>query len=185
MALLREKVLLTENVLLTERILLTEKILLTEEELKRNYYFRGGDKEHTFEYGQLHIPEWQGRKEEDVLIDRCFNELKPVVSLCFSTRADAMKQFKRIISKGLTGYVFKNEWGMYVIQMTKNSNKTLQQLLDERIRLDERIDINIHIPEELRTRTIASYLVNSIDLRGKSQLSMLECALLYGYPFID
>ena len=171
--------------------LLTERILLTQEDLTRNYYFRGGDKEHTFEYGQLHIPEWQGREEEDVLIDRCFNELKPVVSLCFSTRADAMKQFKRIISKGLTGYLFKNEWGMYVIQMTKNSNKTLQQLLDERIRLDERINrnipevINIHVPEELRTRTIASYLVNSIDLLGTSQLSMLECALLYGYPFID
>ena len=170
--------------------LLTERILLTQEDLTRNYYFRGGDKEHTFEYGQLHIPEWQGREEEDVLIDRCFNELKPVVSLCFSTRADAMKQFKRIISKGLTGYVFKNEWGMYVIQMTKNSNKTIQQLLDERINrniIPEVINIPevIYIQDELRTRTIASYLVNSIDLLGTSQLSMIECALLYGYPFID
>lgn len=165
--------------------LLTERILLTQEDLTRNYYFRGGDKEHTFEYGQLHIPEWQGREEEDVLIDRCFNELKPVGEICFSRRADAMKQFKRIIIKGLTGYVFKNEWGMYVIQMTKNSNKTLQQLLDERINRNIHLPEVIHIPDELRTRTIASYLVNQIDLRGTSQLSMIECALLYGYPFID
>lgn len=47
-----------------------------------NMFFRGGDPEHLFDVGgQRAIPEWRGRTEVDVLLERVSRGVKPVASI--------------------------------------------------------------------------------------------------------
>ena len=49
---------------------------LSREEAERNFFFRQGDEEHLFETGQRSVKAWQGRHEEDVLLERVQARLK-------------------------------------------------------------------------------------------------------------
>ena len=57
------------------------KMLISPQEKNNNYYFRGGDFEHVFEWGQNFNDNWKNRTENEVLIDRVYKEQKPLASI--------------------------------------------------------------------------------------------------------
>jgi hypothetical protein len=63
-------------------------MMLSAAEAEKNFYFREGDPEHLFEFGQKRVPEWRGRSEIGVLLDRVANGLKPIARPCRDHRED-------------------------------------------------------------------------------------------------
>ena len=61
--------------------LATSNTSLSCTEAARNFFFREGDAEHTFEAGRRQVSEWRRLSEDTVLIERVAGKLKPVASL--------------------------------------------------------------------------------------------------------
>ena len=169
---------------------------ISENELLNNFYFRGGDDSHVFEYGQTQIPEWRGRFEYEVLLDRVSKGLKPVASIVI--RSGKKKEIIGKIAEKLklkTNFVC-NDWGVNVCYITKDPDLTLQELLRRRDCSTNflRGEYEDCSPAEKITelgigdRKIDYYLRGFdcfFNQKPKKDLkvSIVESALLLGYPF--
>ena len=162
----------------------------TTAEAGRNYFFRGGDSEHTFEAGGLCIKPWRSRSEEDVLVDRVARGQKPVASIVVQ-RARGQDRILQRVREGLRGlsYVYgANEWGMRVLAVTAVPRATLSMLLAVRSARERRLVAHLTARHAgaLRRLRVSDYMVaGGFDMsatHAHSTVNVLESALLYGYP---
>ena len=162
---------------------------ISREEARRNYYFRNGDPEHVFEAGQEAIPEWRDYGEEDVLLERVQQNLKPVASIVHPIERmkgisleDVHEAWNMDFSIGI------NEWGVSILTITAQAGASLHDLLMQRD--PEERELVAHLIRDkqskrlLKTRQVRRYLVpGGFDMSsGLFPVNWLESALLYGYP---
>ena len=70
-----------------------------------NYFFRGGHPKNTFEYGQQQVPDWRGKKEYSVLLDRVAQNKKPIASVVLDNYPNKEEVWEEITSKELDAMV--------------------------------------------------------------------------------
>ena len=166
-----------------------------------NFLFRGGDKEHTFEYAKTIVPEWKGKKEIEVLIERVKAQKKPIASIVLDNYEDKELVWSEILMESeLCSVRTTNEWGMDMAYFTAMPNRTLGELARQRmgyfrhqqVKYLERYSWNsAHsttlAPDLLRLvldeRPLISFL-EGFDMsdKAKVQVNQTESALLLGYP---
>ena len=153
---------------------------VSDEDLELNYYFRGGDPEHTFEYGQTQIPEWRDKEEYEVLIERVKSQKKPIASLVLDNYTDKERVWD-IVSKSVRhARRFTNEWGVDEVMFTDMPDKTLGELAESR---QWGGDWDEHAHKE---RTVGSYVESGFDMSSQTNpVTLSESALLYGYPVLE
>ena len=169
------------------------------DEAERNFYFRLGDREHTFEHGQQLVPEWRGKTEETVLLDRVACGVKPVASFVVGSGASKDSQqsveYKNELcsmaeQRGLVVSSVTNDWGMEVMYVCRADrvDSTLAELLEARIQEPHAAELTL--PAELGSRRVGAYARSSFDCyltspmrHPSAKVSVLESALLFGYPF--
>ena len=165
-------------------------------EVEKNFFFCGGDYEHTFEYGQQCVPEWKDMSEENVLLERVAAGHKPVASIVVGSTND-MKQDRHVERKrellnqvrdrGLVAEATTNAWGVEVLYVARNGESTLQDLLEQR--RGQPHHERVALRRSLKTKRVRDYL-SGFDAyltgHGKSRpsdkVSVLVSALLLGYP---
>lgn len=149
-------------------------------ELQLNFLFRGGDLDHCFD--SPNAPHWwYGRREEEVLIQRVREGLKPSASIVLD-KFDEFEE-RRVIDAcvGLHCNTVKNEWGVTCIWITQCPDATLGTLL-----ADRRDGDGLTLSEYLSQRTVRSYLLHGFDMSSRvkeCRVGALESAILFGYPF--
>lgn len=165
-----------------------------------NFLFRGGDEEHTFEYAKTIVPEWKGKKEIEVLIERVKAQKKPIASIVLDNYEDRDLIWSEILLESeLCSVRTTNEWGMDMAYFTAMPNWTLGQLARHRMaRIVTRNCLTWEHPpwcrcvrqvrddlSQLTTdeRPLISFL-EGFDMsdEAKAQVTQTESALLLGYP---
>lgn len=160
-------------------------IKVTHLEAMNNYYFRLGDEDHVFEAGQRKVPGWEGMAEEEVLVQRVAQRLKPVASI---VDVDGRVDLNQLVDDGHTVTVGTNEWGVRVVLITTQPDATLMDLLEQRDPEEQRSVDNWTRStvgqRELTRRRVSRYMVcGGFDVSSrKYPVNVLESALLYGYP---
>ncbi len=162
-------------------------MVISENDLRLNYFFRGGNPKLTFEYGQTQVPEWEGKTEAEVLIERVMSRKKPVASIAHGPGEDLWEKISNI--SGCRCERSTNEWGMHMIYLTAYpAHTTLLDLARERAVADlGTIPVGQRIPwlGKGTKRTVWSYL-KGFDMSSEIpeyRVSMEESALLLGYPW--
>ena len=154
---------------------------LTRAEAQLNFYFRGGDEEHTFEAGQPKVCAWRGQYEYDVLVDRVASKRKPVATL---VNASAWED--DCAQRGLTIVCGVNEWGMPVLVLTAQPEATLMEILLQREPDEQKLVAHHVMHAELSDRTVSCYVSAGgfgFDISSSSSsVNVFESALLLGYP---
>ena len=171
-------------------------------EAERNFYFRDGDGSHSFEYGQLHVPEWRGKTAEAMLLNRVASGVKPIASLVVgfgahknSPQSMQLKQYKKEIhdaahANDLVVHSGTNDWGVEVVYVCRAArvNTTLAELLNERN--GEPHAAELSLTAEQKSRRVGEYAKSGFDCYffatprdPSTKVSVLESALLLGYPF--
>ena len=156
--------------------------MITVKDAHDNLYFCGGNNERLFEKGQERITGWKGHSELDVLCERVASGLKPVGSMVMQPRwSEAERQ--RVISKAkkhnLVVSLIKNEWLVDQLFMTASPKTTIEELLVGRGKQGR----GLVLQKKLKKKTIGSYISSGFDCSAThNKVSVLECALLYGYP---
>ena len=145
-----------------------------------NLYFRGGSPQHTFEYGQRVVREWQGLTEEEVLCCRVRDEKKPLATIVLQDEyhkqyVEALIQKNRLLSR-----IYTNAWGVVVAAIVKIRQTPLGSLLStEERRVFATVEPDVDC---ICSTTLGTYLTNS---HGAPDIakgdSPLECGLVYGY----
>ena len=169
------------------------------DEAERNFYFRNGDEEHTFEHGQQQVPEWRGKTEQTVLLDRVASGVKPIASFVVGSgdrkTSHRSMRFKNEFcnmtkQRGLAVHSVTNDWGMEVMYVCRADrvNSTLAELLEARIQEPHAAELSL--AAELRSRCVGEYARSGFDCYfydtipdPSAKVSVLESALLLGYPF--
>ena len=155
---------------------------MTPEEAAKNFFFRSGDWEHSFENGRLYCPEWRDLSEEEVLIDRAAKKLKPVAEIVVQPdwdRGARAAVLRKAYKRGLTLAVQRNEWGVTVVFMTAEPDKTLQQLLLERGWEGKGLEFKGNTGR----RKVGWYVKRGFDMSSKATpVDALTSGLLLGYP---
>ena len=156
---------------------------LSREEAERNFFFRQGDEEHLFETGQRSVKAWQGRHEEDVLLERVQARLKPVASI-----VNNGLNLNVLEDEGLSFTIGLNEWHVPILTLTAEPDVTLLTLLKRRDAEERRlvaswVDDEVSM-RELSQRRVRRYIVpGGFDISSQlAPVNVLESALLYGYP---
>ena len=154
-------------------------------EATNNYYFRCGDKAHTFEYGGVkNVAEWRSRKEADVLIERVTSGMKPVASFVLANyrleeRLSILRKCRHLHRR-----IVRNPWKVYELIITATPDATLFDLLNAReLECDDSLREKL-APNLIDKRTVREYVARSFDLNGPCPVTPLECGLLYGYPLV-
>ena len=171
--------------------IIRETVAPDECEFRLNLYFRDGDYEHSFQNGRLHVPSWAGRCEEDVILDRCRDRLKAVASIVLQPAWSEIQ--KRLIIgaaqlRGLTYRRFINAFGAEVMCATAVPWMSMRELLDERYDAHA-----VVLPSAIAAKTVHEYIWERYGFDASAppivsqgersgQVSLLETALLYGYP---
>ena len=153
---------------------------VSDEDLEMNYYFREGDYEHTFEYGQTQVPEWREKEEYEVLIERVKSHKKPVASLVLDNYTDKEQVWDIISSSVRHAKRHTNEWGVDVVTFTDMPDKSLGDVAAARQWEDDWDEFsNKH-------KTVGSYVDSGFDISSKTNpVTFSESALLYGYPTME
>lgn len=159
----------------------------TTTEARKNVFFRQGDPQHVFEFGQLQVQEWQDRHEEDVLIERVTLGQKPVACIVLCRGAKLVERIRK--HHTLLSFVHgKNEWGCRVLNITCRPNATLLQLLRVRSKREKSsvLHLTSQYARELESVCVKDYLVaGGFDMQASlayAKVNVLESALLYGFP---
>ena len=161
-------------------------------EFEKNLFFRNGDRHHSFEEGCVHIPEWRGRSEDAVLLERAKLGVKTVAQIVVGVasrdntrRREAL--LRKAHKKGLTSRVTTNSYGMEVFYATGCPEKSMKDLLAER--LGDPLFSNVELPPVASHKCVGDYL-NGFDMSFRKRegkcptetvVSVLESALLLGY----
>ena len=149
-------------------------------EARKNFFFRGGDKAHTFEFGGKLVEDWQGRSEFDVLLERVKALKKPVASFVVQkeTAADIELMKEACFRSGVTVSDFVNEWGVRVLLLTAAPEVTMLDLLHGRGRAGRPLSLSANDG----AKKVKDFM-GGFDLSSReNSVTVLECALLYGYP---
>ena len=145
-----------------------------------NSYFRGGSPQHTFEYGQRVVREWQGLTEEEVLCCRVRDEKKPLALIVLQDE-DQKQYVETLVQKyRLLSRIYTNAWGMVVAAIVKDRQTPLGSLLStEERRAFATVEPDV---DRICSTTLGTFLTNS---HGAPDIakgdSPLECGLVYGY----
>jgi len=138
-------------------------------ETDKNLFFRGGDYEHTFEYGCTIIKDWMGKTEFEVLLQRVGDGLKPFAVYVVRSSEDWKAIFNTSKYKDkITLVSDASKWSVPVLRFCLTENL--------HVKLDEyRPDIDFTSPpHEFRY-----YLNNGCDMSKEDTYE--ECGVLYGY----
>ena len=151
-----------------------------------NLLFRGGDKEHTFEYAKTIVPEWKGKKEIEVLIERVKAQKKPIASIVLDNYEDKELVWSEILMENeLCSVRTTNEWGMDMAYFTAMPNWTLGELARAAQATTMPVIHDLAPILELVNdeRPLISFL-EGFDMsdEAKVQVNQTESALLLGYP---
>jgi len=164
-----------------------DTLACTTKEARKNYFFREGDAEHVFEFGQLHVQEWHNRREEDVLIERVTRGQKPMACIVLR-RGEKLVECIREHHTMISFVHGKNEWGRRIVNITGMPNATLLQLLRVRSKREKSTVLHLtsQYARDLESLCVKDYLVGGgIDLQASfayAKVNVLESALLYGFP---
>lgn len=158
-------------------------LLLDSAEANKNFYFRNGDREHTFEAAQSHIQDWVGKSEAQVLLQRVKDEVKPVATI-----VDPGDEIIKTIQndEALTHAYGKNTRGVQVMVFTATPDLTLMDLLqarEDKGLVEKNWLANDDVVAKLRDRRVRYYIVEGgFDMSMPLFVNVLESALLLGYP---
>jgi hypothetical protein len=141
-----------------------------------NYFFRGGHPKNTFEYGQQQVPDWRGKKEYSVLLDRVAQNKKPIASVVLDNHPNKEEVWEEITSKELDAKRLTNEWGIDMAYFTNMGDSSLQDLADSR-------EINLP-PNPRNSMSVRNFINSGFDMASEhNPVNLLESALLLGYPY--
>ena len=153
---------------------------IPKEELHLNYWFRNGPG-HNFEDGVQYVESWQGKAEEEVLLDRAARKVKPVACVVLNNYGE--KDQRRILrlckEHRLHYHSIRNEWGIDVLYATATPSTTLGTLLAGRADCQAQ---GLTLEDAVSRRHIQWYFTRGFDLASNPSMGVLESALLYGYP---
>ena len=153
---------------------------IPKEELHLNYWFRNGPG-HNFEDGVQYVESWQGKAEEEVLLDRAARKVKPVACVVLNNYGKKdQRRIRRLCQEHRLHYhSIRNEWGIDVLYATATPFTTLGTLLAGRADCQAQ---GLTLEDAVSRRHIQWYITRGFDLASNPSMGVLESALLYGYP---
>lgn len=153
---------------------------IPKEELHLNYWFRNGPG-HNFEDGVQYVESWQGKAEEEVLLDRAARKVKPVACVVLNNYGKKdQRRIRRLCREHRLHYhSIRNEWGIDVLYATATPSTTLGTLLAGRADCQAQ---GLTLEDAVSRRLIQWYIKRGFDLASNPSMGVLESALLYGYP---
>jgi hypothetical protein len=153
---------------------------ISKEELHLNYWFRNGPG-HNFEDGVQYVESWQGKAEEEVLLDRAARKVKPVACVVLNNYGKKdQRRIRRLCREHRLHYhSIRNEWGIDVLYATATPSTTLGTLLAGRADCQAQ---GLTLEDAVSRRHIQWYFTRGFDLASNPSMGVLESALLYGYP---
>jgi uncharacterized protein (DUF2164 family) len=169
----------------TTSVTLHEKsVQVTQFDALKNYYFCGGlGNPFFYDQGQKDFPEWASCSMEEVLIQRVKSGVKPVASIVLDDKLGSEHELL-VEAAPLFSCVIKNEWRVRELLITATPNATLFDLL--RMRGSDGVDLEFKggLLEKVKGKTVRDYMHTGFDYsaKGEAYASLLECALLFGYP---
>lgn len=161
---------------------LENMVVIDSKDAKTNYCFCGG-RYHTYKKEQALHESWQDKLEWEALLDLVVECKKPVATYevheANAEEGDSIE--KKCKDEKVTVTRVKMCGGGHTLIMTAIPNHSLDNLLC--CRKDNVKELSL--PSSIGAKTVAEYTLKGFDMMIDAlgdRVSVLECALLYGYP---